>query len=173
MSDTPSYDRGPIRSDSSDGPLTEARRLAETSRRRTAWLCAATVLAWAAAVGTAILATSVYFDIRRDAFRVELEFNELHDRYMQEFGVDGRLSFDDLTEEQAQEYRTGYRWISRSYNFARDTAHLAIVLFGVAALLSVWLTIASRRTALRQINASLLSITRELNERLPGAGGEA
>lgn len=42
----------------------------------------------------------------------------------------------------------------------------SVGMFGVAALLTIWLTIASRRATFEQINANLLAIAAELKPRL-------
>jgi hypothetical protein len=139
-------------------PRQLARELAARSRRRTAYLAVATVLAWMAACGLAIWAAEIYFnELRPHLPLYEYRYAQLHD------AIQG-IPWNELTDIQRREYSTRSRFLGRSNETMMLLSQGTIVLFGIAALLSVWLTIASRRSALRQINASLLSITLELSK---------
>lgn len=73
------------------------------------------------------------------------------------------IPWNDVTAEQKRALASLQSIVKRTNEEIMILAPISIGLFGVAALLSVWLTIASRRVALRQINANLLAITRELD----------
>ncbi|MDZ4818232.1 MAG: hypothetical protein SGJ20_04580 [Planctomycetota bacterium] len=147
------FDPGGLLREQSEPPvLVAARELALRSQRRVFWLTVATIITWTAAcsVGIATLWINHY------------EFGGLpHAEYHQFRLLEQR---DTLTELQSEDLEKTSRQIQRIKEILVYLTQTSIILFGVAALLSVWLTIASRRASLRQINANLMSITLELKK---------
>jgi hypothetical protein len=142
-------------------PRQLAQNLATRSRRRTAVLAVVTVLTWIAACGSAIWVVEIYFnEIRPHQPIHEYRYARIHEE------IEGK-PWRELTDKQRREFSARQRLIDRSNELMMVVTQLSVALFGLAALLSVWLTISSRRTALRQINANLLSITLELAKLLP------
>jgi len=137
-------------------PVKLAHDLAARSRRRVLWLTAATALAWIVACGAAIWTVEIYFnEIQRNMPFQEYRYAQLHEE------IEG-IPWDELTERQQREISARERAVDRANELMMVLSQASIGLFGVAALLSIWLILASRRATLRQINANLLTITTEL-----------
>lgn len=151
-------------------PIEVARSAAAKSKRRLSILTVMTCLAWIAATSTGVAVAHYYFE----QVQHNLPFNMYryasgHAKIEAERdakGEDRSLSYspkDYLTEKEYREYSNG----SRNFSTANDNmlvlSQATMILTGIAALLSVWLIIASRRCTLKDINVNLASICHELS----------
>ncbi|MDZ4818231.1 MAG: hypothetical protein SGJ20_04575 [Planctomycetota bacterium] len=142
--------------------LWTARALATRSRWWVTFLTIATVLAWGAACWAAIENLDFYFRDAGSSLVAEYRYSKFQEETRKQFA-----DFSDMPVDRQTEFEEIRSAVNMERRLLRDSAREAVILFGIAALLSIWLTIASRRASLRQINANLLSITLELKKVLP------
>jgi hypothetical protein len=131
-------------------PREQTWRILERDRRRVWWLTAATIGLWAAAI-LMVLSMMIAFAL---IFPLQAK---LRDEAQQ-----ARIGLTPEMGEDAQfKAQMVFQLITVGVTFS-------VGVLGLAALSTVFLVLASRRATLRQINASLLEISRQLRELKPG-----
>lgn len=142
----------------------KARQSAAASQRFTKLLTLTTVIVWISAGGMAVWTTDVCLDVFfRGTFRSLMRYNTLSTELMADYGKQGRLFFSDVPEDLVRQHSRLRRAVSHRRLVMELYLILTIALTFTAALLSVWLVVASRRSTLRHIAASILSIEESLS----------
>ncbi|QDV83435.1 hypothetical protein [Planctomycetes bacterium TBK1r] len=142
-----------------DPTLQRAQRNARRGKRLTGLLAAITALTWIAAGATAVWTTDLCLKVAFHGFHGPMtDYQNLHNELMDQFGKNGRLSSSDVPADLWKEYNQRRRILSDQHLAMETSITATIVLFVVAALLSVLLIITSRRSTLSQVAASVRSI---------------
>lgn len=172
----PAFD-GSLESQSeAKAPIELARNIVTKSTSRLRWLTAITCLAWIAATSAGVGLAAIYFDgYERNMPFHEYRFAKGHDLLEQKRTGDRVNSYkaaDFLTPEELIQYESGARAVHETNEMMMILSQFTFLLFGVSALLSIWLITASRRCTMRQINANLASLTLEIKA-IAGMAGES
>lgn len=143
-----------------------ARAIVTKSRSRLKWLTIATCLAWIVATAAGIALAYLYFDKFRNSMpNHEYRLAKAHEIMREKLGPEHRSSYSPkalLSDAEYREYEYGYKLIQDGNESMMLFSQATILLFGIAALLSVWLISASRRCTMKQINANLASLALDL-----------
>lgn len=164
--------RGDLAIEQSDrSALDLAKRSAKRGSRLTAALAVLTALTWISAGAMAIFTTDMCLKIAYHGFHGAMsEFRSLHDELMDKYGNDGYLSGNDVPEELWEEHGKLRKVLSSQRLTMETLVTVTVALFVAAALLSVLLIVASRRSTLAHVTASIRSIESALSAQ---QGGES
>lgn len=139
--------------------LDAAKRAAKRGTRLALMLSILTALTWIAAGAMAVWTTDVCLKIAFNGYHGPMtRYQDFHNELMDEYGDRGMLSGDDVPEELWEEHGKLRRVLSERRLAMETLTTITIALFITAALLSVVLIIASRRSTLAQVTASIRSI---------------
>lgn len=162
----PEFD-GSFQSKPAKDPMDVARHILRRERMWLRVLTVATCLTWVAATAAGIALAHFYFDRQaRQMALLEYRMAKTHEETFE--GQEPA----EISQDQKRSYSNDRRNIGRVYDVLMLWTQAAITLAGVAALLSVWLVIASRRVSLKQINVSLASLSENLESLLKTHGTE-
>ena len=155
-------------SDAVDGPLVLARQIVSRDRVHVRLLAVAAALAWLAATTLGVWVAYLFVHESQEhfigsAYRLAVA----QDRLNAAIGDadpdgDGFIIMDDQLTALNEQYEEAYATVNDFSSVLMFLTQGAVLLAGIAALLSVWLVLASRRATLKQINVGLASVSDQL-----------
>lgn len=155
-------------SDTTDGPLALARQIVSRDRFRVRCLALATVAVWLAATISGVWLAFLFVHESQEhfigsAYRLALAQDRLNNATRgADADGDGLIFLDPRLKELTEEYEKAHATVDDFSSVLMYLTQGTILLAGVAALLSVWLVLASRRATLKQINVGLASVSEQL-----------
>ena len=154
----PEFD-GSFRHQPPNNPLDVAKQILRRGRLWLRVLTVATCLAWLAAIAASVLLAAYWCDGGGNIALREYEMAKAYEAYRE---VRDQPESSAEKKERRENYHRRSQNLSLFYGDLMMRSQATIVLAGIAAFLSVWLVIASRRVSLKQINVSLATLSEHL-----------